>query len=64
MNREQIQAEYLNLLSEKCQQEDEIVKKAKENGTWMPGLDSNKELFSELDKDYNDKIEELKRKLD
>lgn len=64
MNREQIQAEYLRLLSETCKQEDEIMKRAIANGTWMPGLDSNRELFLELDREFQIKIEELKKKLD
>lgn len=64
MNKEQIQAEYLKLLSKRCDEADEIVKKAKENGTWMPGLDSNRDLFLELDKQFKIKIEELKNKLD
>ena len=60
MNREQAQAEYLELLNKKVDEEKKIIEEAKQKGTWKDGLDSNRELFAALDAEYAKKIEELK----
>ncbi len=62
MNREQAQAEYLELLNRKLDEERIIIEDAKQKGIWKPGLDSNRELFKELDVEFARKIEELKAK--
>ena len=43
MTKEQVEEEYRKLLRETIAAEDRIMKEAEENGTWKPGLDSNKE---------------------
>ena len=60
MNREQAQKEYLELLNKKLDEEEKIIESAKRKGVWREGLDSNRELFAELDAEYAKKIEELK----
>ena len=60
MNSEQVQNEYLELLSKKLDEEEKIIESAKRKGIWRAGLDSNRELFTELDAEYTKKIEELK----
>ena len=62
MNREQAQTEYLDLLNKKVDEENKIIEDAKRKGIWKPGLDSNRELFKELDVEFARKIEELKAK--
>lgn len=60
MTKEQAQEEFIKLLKQKVKEEDRIIEEAKENGLWKQGLDSNNELFIELNNKYNKKIELLK----
>lgn len=60
MTKEQATIEYRRLIDEKLKKENEIMEKAKENGNWGNGLDSNDSLFTELNKEYHDKISLLK----
>lgn len=60
MNREQTQKEYLNLLKWKIDEEGKIIEKAKKAGNWEYGLDSNEELFMELEKEFAEKVKKLK----
>ena len=64
MNKEQIQAEYLELLNRKIDEESRIIEDAKKRGIWKEGLDSNEELFAELKASFEKQVEELKSKLD
>ena len=63
MTKEQIQDEYIKTLRDWNEEVDRIIKDAKENGNWEPGLDSNQELFAEVDRKYKDKIELLKKQI-
>ena len=63
MNREQAQAEYLELLNKKVDEEKKIIEDAKRKGIWKDGLDSNRELFKELDAEFAQTIEKLKEKV-
>ena len=56
MTKEQVEEEYRKLLRETIAAEDRIMKEAEENGTWKPGLDSNKELFKDIKKEFYRKI--------
>lgn len=62
MNREQAQSEYLDLLNKKIDDEKKIIENAKRNGIWKDGLDSNRDLFTELDREFARKVEKLKDK--
>jgi hypothetical protein len=62
MNREQVQAEYLDLLNKKLDEEEKIIEDAKKRGIWKDGLDTNRELFKDLDVEFSRKIMELKTK--
>lgn len=64
MNKEQIQAEYLELLNRKIDKASRIIEDAKKRGVWKEGLDSNEELFAELNASFARQVEELKSKLD
>lgn len=64
MTREQAEQEYRKLLSEWQDEEDNIMKKAKEAGTWRPGLDSNRELFKEGTQKYIERLKELRASID
>lgn len=52
--------EYLELLNKKLNKEEKIIEDAKQKGVWKPGLDSNRELFIEIEREFTEKIEELK----
>ncbi len=62
MNKEQANAEYLKLLNEKLNEENKIIESAKKKGIWRDGLDSNKELFKELDAKFERDMETLRKK--
>ena len=62
MNKEQIQVEYLKPLNQKVDDENKIIIEAKKRGIWKEGLDSNNELFVELNTKFAKSIEELKAK--
>lgn len=64
MTKEQARKEALSIMndfSEKC---DLIEKEAKKNGTWLMGLDSNKGLFQEAEKEAKEKLKLLASKVD
>lgn len=60
MTKEQIQEEYTKLLNKKIKDEEEIIKKAKADGTWKAGLDFNEHLFDDLEKEFREKTKLLK----
>ena len=60
MSREKLKIEYLELLNKKLNKEEKIIEDAKQKGVWKPGLDSNRELFIEIEREFTEKIEELK----
>ena len=64
MTREQAEQEYRKLLNEWIEEEDNIMQKAKEDGTWKPGLDSNRELFEDLSGKYYKRIRDLQASVD
>ena len=48
-------------LNKKCE---EIIKQAKKDGIWKSGLDSNKELFFEVENEAKEKLRELSSQID
>jgi hypothetical protein len=64
MTREQIEQEYRKAMKEYLEEEDRIVKRAKEAGILKPGLDSNRELFKDASDRFKKRIQELKDSLD
>lgn len=64
MNKEQAKEEYIKIIKEANKKNDAIIKKAKEEGKWKAGLDSNKSLFKEVDNEAKRKIELLLSMID
>lgn len=65
MTKEQAKREYIKIIDDRNKQAKQIEEEAKKNGTWQPyGLDSNKGLFTELDKKTIEKINLLKSMID
>lgn len=64
MTKEEARKEAILIMedfSEKC---DSIIKEAKKNGTWLMGLDSNKGLFKEAEKEAKEKLKKLASQVD
>lgn len=64
MKKAQADIEAKKIFEERNRKADEIIKKAKEDGIWLTGLDSNKGLFKELDKETKQKLKELAAMID
>ena len=64
MNKEQAQKEYEKIIRETNVKCEEIIKRAKADGTWLPGLDSNNYLFKEVNDEAKEKIKELAAKVE
>ena len=64
MNKEQAKIEYIKILDESIKEAEQITQEAKKNGNWKMGLDSNRELFTELHKKTIEKINLLKSMID
>lgn len=64
MNKQQADEEAKKIFQESNKKADEIMKKAKEDGTWKMGLDSNKDLFTELNKETKEKLKLLVSMID
>ena len=64
MNKVQADIEARKIFEESNKKADEIIKKAKEDGTWQAGLDSNKKLFADLDNETKEKLKLLASKID
>lgn len=64
MNKAQADIEAKKIFEERNRKADEIMKKAKEDGTWQMGLDSNNGLFKELDKETKEKLKVLASMID
>lgn len=59
MNRQQANVEAGKIFDERNRRADEIIKKAKEDGIWQPGLDANRVLFKKLDEETREKLKSL-----
>lgn len=55
---------YLEILHEATEKSDRAIKKAKQEGRWLPGLDSNRHLFDEIDAERDRKILEVIAQID
>lgn len=64
MNKAQAKTEYIKIIQNRNAKAEEIKAKAQKNGTWKKGLDSNNELFKEIDNEAKKKIESLKMLID
>lgn len=59
MNKNQADIEAKKILQESNRKAEEIIKKAKKDGTWKKGLDSNNSLFDDLHKETKEKLKAL-----
>ena len=64
MDKKQAYIEAMKIFQESGKKADEIMKKAKEEGAWEMGLDSNNSLFEELHKETKEKLKLLSPMID
>ena len=64
MNKKQADIEAHKIFQERNRKAQEIVKQAKKEGKWKMGLDSNKDLFADLDKETKKRLELLASMID
>ena len=64
MNKKQADIEAHKIFQERNRKAEEIVKQAKKEGKWKMGLDSNKDLFADLDKETKKRLELLASMID
>lgn len=59
MTKSQADIEALKIFDEHIRESDKIMKKAKEEGKWLSGLDANNGLFKELKERTRERLQEL-----
>lgn len=64
MDKNQADIETRKILCEANEKLKQIIETAKKTGTWKSGLDANKELFVELDKETREKLSALESMID
>ncbi len=64
MTKEQAYNEAKKVFEEDARKSKEIIEKAKKEGKWLPGLDSNRHLFKELRAETKAKLELINSMID
>lgn len=64
MTREEANLEAKKIFQDWAKKTDEIMKKAKKDGVWKMGLDSNKGLFKEVNNEAKEKLRKLEAQID
>ena len=64
MTKEEAFKKYLEILKETNEKSDIVMKQAMKEGRWLPGLDSNRHLFDEIDAEGKRKLRELVAQID
>lgn len=54
----------MQIIKEWNDKADEIIKQAQADGIWKSGLDTNRDLFKELDAEYKQKLKDLAAQID
>lgn len=64
MTREQAKHEATKIFSELARQRDNIVRQAKQDGVWIGGLDGDKKMFEDVEREAKEKIKLLESMID
>ena len=64
MTKEEAKIIYISILDKRNEKAEQIIRKAKAEGRWAMGLDSNKVLFSKLDEETKKEIKKLCEQID
>lgn len=64
MTKEEADNKARQIFQELIEKQEKIIQQAQEDGTWMPGLDSNRELFVQTDNEAKEKLRNLALQID
>nr|DAK56798.1 MAG TPA: hypothetical protein [Caudoviricetes sp.] len=64
MTKKEADEEARKIIAKRNRKAERIIKKAKDDGIWEPGLDTNQELLRDLDKEIWDELQELANSID
>ena len=64
MTKKEADEEARKIIANRNRKAERIIKKAKDDGIWEPGLDTNQELLRDLDKEIWNELQELANSID
>lgn len=64
MTKKEADEEARKIIAKRNRKAERIIKKAKDDGIWKPGLDTNQELLRDLDKKIWNELQELANSID
>ena len=64
MTKKEADEEARKIIAKRNRKSERIIKKAKDDGIWKPGLDTNQELLRDLDKEIWNELQELANSID
>jgi hypothetical protein len=64
VTKKEADEEARKIIAKRNRKAERIIKKAKDDGIWEPGLDTNQELLRDLDKEIWNELQELANSID
>nr|DAO88982.1 MAG TPA: hypothetical protein [Caudoviricetes sp.] len=64
MTKKEADEEARKIIAKRNRKAERIIQKAKDDGIWKPGLDTNQELLRDLDKEIWNELQELASSID
>ena len=64
MTKKEADEDARKIIAKRNRKAERIIKKAKDDGIWEPGLDTNQELLRDLDKEIWNELQELANSID
>ena len=64
MTKKEADEEARKIIAKRNRKAERIIQKAKDDGIWKPGLDTNQELLRDLDKEIWNELQELANSID
>ena len=64
MTKKEADEEARKIIAKRNRKAERIIQKAKDEGIWKPGLDTNQELLRDLDKETWNELQELASSID
>ena len=64
MTKKEADEEARKIIEKRNRKAERIIQKAKDDGIWKPGLDTNQELLRDLDKEIWNELQELANSID
>lgn len=63
-DKKEADEEARKIIAKRNRKAERIIQKAKDDGIWKPGLDTNQELLRDLDKEIWNELQELANSID